>query len=288
MSSRPQPEALANYHCEVGENPLWDDERQLVYWTDIPKGRLFRYDVRTGRHEQFYSGEPVGGFTIQTDGSLLLFRVNNMARLTADGRVEVLVNNIDAEMDRFNDVAADPEGRVFAGTIVSDDKRAGLFRVDLDGSFTLLFKGTGCSNGMGFSPDLKTFYWTCTTTGRIYGFDYHRATGEISNRRVVVQVPPNAGYADGMSVDSEGNIWSARWDGFALYKYSPAGKEIDRIQFPVGKVSSVVFGGANLDEMYVTTAGGKDGSDTADGTLYRLRSPVRGLPKFRSRVLLTR
>ena len=110
----PRPEPIVNYHCHTGENPLWDDKRQVVYWTDIPKGRLFRYDVRTGEHGQIYSGEPVGGFTIQQDGSLLLFQVNKFSLLQPDGSTQILVEGIDDEMVRFNDVIADtPDGSLY-------------------------------------------------------------------------------------------------------------------------------------------------------------------------------
>ena len=95
---------------------------------------------------------------------------------------------------------------------------------------------------------------------------------------------PEEKTPDGMTVDSAGNVWSARWDGFALHKYSPAGEPLERIDFPVAKVSSVVFGGDDLDELYVTTAGGSDEADTPDGTLYRLKAGARGPAEFRSRL----
>src|SRR2546422_9143693 len=110
-------EPLANAHCVCGENPLWDEQRQVVYWTDIDQGRLFRYDVRTGKWGKFYDGPKVGGFTLQADGALLLFRVDDFARCDASGHVESLQSFIDEGSVRFNDVIADPEGRVFAGTI---------------------------------------------------------------------------------------------------------------------------------------------------------------------------
>src|SRR5688572_11348780 len=110
-----QIEPVANAHCEVGENPYWDDQRQLLYWTDILKGRLFRYDTQSGNWEKFYDGPPVGGFTLQADGNLLLFRDNEFCILHPDGSTQTLAQNIDPQTGRFNDVIADPEGRVFAG-----------------------------------------------------------------------------------------------------------------------------------------------------------------------------
>lgn len=279
-------EALANYHCACGENPLWDDTRRLVYWTDIPNGRLFRYDVASRRHEPFYAGDPVGGFTLQRDGSLLLFQANRFSRLREDGAEETLVTDIDPEMERFNDVIADPAGRVYAGTFHSDPRKGGLYRVDVDGNVTCLFKGTGCSNGMGFSPDRSVFYWTCSTTRRIFRFTYDQGSGELSDREALVTLGEGEGTVDGMTVDATGDIWSAIWDGYGVRRYSPDGTLLGTIRMPVAKVSSVIFGGDALDEMYVTTAGGDPGAETADGTLYRIRAGVRGLPEFRSAVML--
>jgi len=276
-------EPIANYHCKTGENPLWDERRQVVYWTDIPNGRLFSYDCRTGKHKQIYTGEPVGGFTLQQDGALLLFRVNEIALLSADGDVQSLIKDIDNDMARFNDVIADPAGRVFAGTIGKNNK-GGLYRIDLDGTVTNLFKGTGCSNGMGFTGDLQHLYWTCTSTRTIFRFRYDRDTGKLSGREVFVRVGEGQGFPDGLTVDTEGNVFSARWDGHGVYKYSPAGKQIGKIELPVAKVSSVIFGGAGLDELYITTAGGSDDAKTPDGTLYRVKVPARGRAEFRSNI----
>lgn len=290
MSARYHPEPIANYHCACGENPLWDERRQMVYWTDIPNGRLYRWDYRTGAHERFYSdpaGKPIGGFTLQADGALLLFGHNTICRLDPDsGELTTLVRDFEEGVDRFNDVIADPRGRVFAGTMGPDGVSGGLYRVDLDGSITCLFRGTGCSNGMGFSPDLKLFYWTDSTAKRIFRFDYDFRTGELSNRREFLAVPESEGTPDGMTTDSEGCVWSARWDGCAVYRYSPAGEQVGKIGFPVAKVSSVIFGGTDLGELFVTTAGGEEGSATPDGTLYRVKVAARGLPEFRSRVMV--
>ncbi len=280
-------EPLANYHCACGENPFWDDDRKLVYWTDIPNGRLFRYDPATGEHEQFFSGEQVGGFTLQADGSLLLFQEDKIAVLDQDGMLTVLADTIDPDMNRFNDVIADPVGRVFAGTMGDTTEKGGLYRVELDGRVTCLFKETRTSNGMAFSADQKQFYWTCSTRKIIFRFDYDVETGELSDREEVVALAEGEGTTDGMTLDTEGNIWSAIWDGHALRKFSPAGEPLGAVEFPVAKVSSAIFGGDNLDTFYVTTAGGAEDQDTADGTLYRLKvDGVKGMPEFKSRILL--
>jgi D-xylonolactonase len=280
----PSPTPLINLHCELGENPLWNTADQCVYWTDITGGRLHRLNPATGAHAVLYSGPMVGGFTFQAEGGLLLFRVNDLALLKPDGHVEVVRRFEDAGAERFNDVIADPEGRVYAGTIGRTSTSGGVFRFERDGAATLLWRGTGCSNGMGFSPDLRAFYWTCSTTRRIYAFNYDRATGLLDDQCVLYQATADEGIPDGLTVDAEGHLWSARWDGYSVVHHAPDGRVLEAFKFPVAKVSSVCFGGSAFDRMFVTTAGGAAGSRTEDGALYELRCDARGRPEFRSRI----
>jgi D-xylonolactonase len=198
--------------------------------------------------------------------------------------VSTLREFADAGAERFNDVIADPEGRVFAGTIGTTPESGGLFLIERDGAITSLFRGTGCSNGMGFSPDLKSLYWTCSTRRRIYAFDYDRATGGISRQRVLYQADESEGIPDGMTVDANGHIWSARWDGFAIVHHAPDGSVVERIPFPVAEVSSLCFGGPQLDQFFVTTAGGQAGASTEDGAIFQMPAGVRGHPGFKSRI----
>jgi sugar lactone lactonase YvrE len=276
---------VANYQCQVGENPLWNERDGRVYWEDIDTGRLFWARHDTLEHRCFYTGDVVGGFTLQADGSLLLFEADRISVLDPESGVRrVLRSGIDPDMKRFNDVIADPEGRVFAGTIGQSVNSGGLYRVDRDGSIRCLFKDTGCANGMGFSTDLSRFYWTCSTKRCIYAFDYDRGSGELENRRVLYQAHPSEGLPDGLAVDERDDLWSARWDGSSVLRISPDGRMLERIEFPVKRVSSVAFGGPERDTLYVTTAGaGWDGPGD-DGTLYRMPAGVRGRPEFRSRI----
>jgi len=278
--------ALANYHCRIGENPLWDDRRRRLLWTDIPAGRLYRYDPVNGFHEPFHQGEVVGGFTLQQDGSLLLFGADRIVLLSESGSCRTVASDIDEDMQRFNDVIAAPGGQVLAGTIGKTNQSGGLYRVGLDGAATCLFKGTGCSNGMGFSPDRRRFYWTDTTSRTIFEFDFDEAACELSGRRAFVTLDPSEKFPDGMTVDRDGFVWSARWDGYSIGRYTPDGKLVETIELPVAKVSSLTFGGLGLDDIYVTTAGGSQGADTPDGTLYRFRTGAAGLPEFRSSVAI--
>jgi len=284
-------EMIADYKCVTGEGPLWHPLEKRLYWLDIPQGRIFRYDPASGKHEPCYEGEQVGGFTIQADGALLLFGARGAIRLWREGKLTTVIEEIPEEREtRFNDVIADPAGRVFCGTLPTKERLGRLYRLDLDGSLRIVVEGVRVSNGMGFTLDRKRMYYTDSPRREIYLYDYDAKTGEISNRRIFVAVlPEDKGNPDGMTVDAAGYVWSARWDGGCLVRYTPEGVEERRIEFPAKKVSSVIFGGEDYTDIYVTTAGGhrKEEEGPGAGALFRVRElGIKGLPEFFSRIRL--
>lgn len=280
-------ELIADYNCIVGEGPMWHPIEKAVYWADIPQGRIFRYDPETGAHGIIFERGQVGGFTVQADGSLLLFMEGGAVASLREDSLEFHVREIAAEREtRFNDVIADPAGRVFCGTMPSADHLGSLYRLDTNGSITRVLGGIGISNGMGFTPDAKQMYYTDSPTHNIYVFDYDIETGELSNQHVFVNTGDSDGIPDGMTVDAEGFVWSARWDGSSLIRYSPEGDQVNRIWFPARKVSSVIFGGEDYTDMYVTTAGGEDKTSEGPGAgcLYRLNLGIRGKQEYLSKI----
>ena len=280
------PEQVVDTKCEVGENPLWHPIEGRVYWVDIPAGHLNRYDPVSGSHEMFEIGTAVGGFTMQPDGALLLFMARGAVALWREGALTPVIDEIPDERDnRFNDVIADPEGRVFAGTMSTPDRAGRLYRLDGDRRLTQLLDGIGTSNGLGFTPDRTGLYYTDTGRQDIYRFDYDRATGAISGQRVFVHVDDGEGRPDGLTVDADGAIWSARWDGGCLVRYAADGTELGRIRFPARQVSSVTFGGPDYTDLYVTTAGGQDrgANGSGAGALFVVKNAGRGVPEFCSR-----
>lgn len=282
-----EPELIADYACQTGEGPLWHPLEKRLYWADIPRGHLFRYDPATGKHEQCYEGGVVGGFTIQADGALLLFMERGRIARWQEGQLTDILPEIPEERDtRFNDVIADPAGRVFCGTMPGETHAASLYRLDTDGRLTKVLGDVGLSNGMGFTPDRRQLYYTDTRRRTISLFDYDRDIGDLSNRRLFATVPENEGAPDGMTVDAEGCVWGARWGGACLVRYAPDGRELQRVTFPAKQVSSCVFGGDDSADLYVTTAGGHKRGENGPlaGALFRLRPEVPGVPEFLSRV----
>jgi D-xylonolactonase len=283
-----KPDLIADYACITGEGPLWHPLEKRLYWLDIPQGRIFRYDPATGRHEICHQAdEAIGGLTIQADGALLLFMARGAVRRWHNGVLETIIEEIPQERNsRFNDVIADPEGRVFCGTMPTEHRLGRLYRLDPDGTLTQVLDAVDISNGMGLSPDLRYLYHTESQARTITCFDYDRTTGELANRRVFVEIPPGEGVPDGLTVDAEGYVWSARWGGSRLVRYTPEGEEERRIRFPANKVSSVTFGGSDLTDIYVTTAGGDDKAENGPGAgaLFHLNLGIQGRPEFFSRV----
>ena len=282
-----EPELIADYACGIGENPLWHSIEKRLYWCDIAAGRIFRYDTATALHEMCYEGRTVGGFTIQADGSLLLFMDRGTVSIWNEGKLVEVVSEIPSERSaRFNDVIADPRGRVFCGTVSFDDSRGRLYRLDCDGSLHLLLEDVACSNGMPFTRDQKGFYYTESLARKIYFFDYDIRDGSLSNQRTFAALNEADGLPDGATLDAHGNLWTALWGGSSIARLSNDGKIEKRVFLPTPKVSSLTFGGDNYSHLYITTAGGNDKKNAGlqAGGLFRLKTKIRGLPEYFSHV----
>lgn len=277
---------IADCGCEIAEVPLWHQAERKLYWTDIPEGKLYRYDPDTDEYEQCYDGDVVGGYTIQEDGSLLLFMENGTVKRWTDGETETVIEEIPREVgSRFNDVIADPEGRVFAGTMPTEAQLGQLYRLDTDGTLTTVLDAVDLPNGLGFSPDRETLYFTESNTNTIYEFDYDVASGEITDQREFVRVPEDDGMPDGLTVDEEGYVWSAQFGGGCVIRYAPDGTEDSRHELPATNVTSLLFAGDDYEELYVTTADYESPPDEElAGAIFRIDPDVGGVPEFHSRI----
>lgn len=282
-----EPVIVADTLCKTGEGPMWHERERRVYWVDIPAGVIHRYDPATGQHEQVLQHEPIGGYTFQEDGGLLLFQDRGAIRLFKDGAFTTIIEEIPEEREgRFNDVIADPEGRVYCGTMPVGDRPGKLYRLDPDGSLHVAYEDAGLSNGMGFSPDLEWFYHSDSAKRHVTKARYNRASGELTERVVWHVSEPGDDVPDGMTVDAEGLIWLAQWDGHCLLRLNEDGKEIERVLFPPRKVSSIIFGGDDYRDAYVTTANvnGRDFEGPGAGALWKVDLGVSGRPEFYSRL----
>lgn len=285
-------EVVVDLPCETGEGPLWDDRTQTLTWNDIPPGTLYRYDPASDENEVIYQhSASIGGHTLQEDSSLVLFCTDGRILKLRDGDTEVLVESIPEVVgSRFNDVAADPLGGVFCGTMPLVNGDARLYRLAPDGSLTLVWNDLGLSNGIGFGPDNAVMYLSDSDNRVVYRADFDTSTAELSNREILISLNDDVAVPDGMTVDANGDLWIAVWDGSCLLHYSVDGELLDKLTFPVKKVSSINFGGDDFATAYITTAGGtnRDGDDgELAGSLFKTSIPgVSGRSDFRSRILL--
>ncbi|MGB3766198.1 MAG: SMP-30/gluconolactonase/LRE family protein [Phormidesmis sp.] len=287
------PSVLIGCNDHNAENPIWHPQHRCLYWSDIPEGRLFRYDPKDQEYEQIYSGEPVGGFTIQADGALLLFKTEGTVEIWKEGDIIPVIPSIpEAKGTRFNDAIADRKGRVYSGIMATEDTPGRLYRIDLDGSYHAVVEDLLVPNGMAFDLDYTHFYLTDSEKRIIYRFDYDEETGELSNQTTHLTTPENDGIPDGMTIDAAGHLWSARWNGSGIHHYHPTGKHHSKIELPVKKVSCITFGGDNYDSIFISTARGDDPTpeesrySNAAGDIFHMKSDVKGRPERFSCILL--
>lgn len=288
------PSVLIDCQDHNAENPLWHPQHNCLYWSDVPEGRLFRYDPRDKEYEQIYSGEPVGGFTIQADGALLLLKAEGTVEIWKEGDIIPVIPSIpEAKGSRFNDAIADRKGRVYAGIIATEEVPGRLYRIDLDGSYHAVVEDLFVPNGMGFDLDYTHFYLTDSEKRTIYRFDYHEETGELSNQTIHITTPEGEGIPDGMTIDAEGYLWSARWNGSAVHRYDPNGEHHSKLTLPVKKISCVTFGGDSYEHLFISTAKGDNPPSSNDdksnkaGDIFYLKPAVKGRPERLSCIQLT-
>jgi len=278
-------ELIANEHCGCGENPLWDERRGLLFWCDIPSGQIWAFDPKAHSHRLIARvGQECGAFTLEESGDLLLLFVGDAALLNPDtGEIVPLQNGFLADSERFNDCIAAPDGTVFAGTVDwSQQTRGGLFHLHPGFENHRITGGSACSNGMGWTPDGRGLYWVDSTSRQVWLFDFDPQTNELGEKKLWLHTPENT--PDGMTTDANGGVWIAFFEGPFVRHYDARAHLIEQIAVPARSVTSCVFGGEGLGELYITTGGGDAdaGKDDLSGALFRMATGTRGLAEFRS------
>jgi sugar lactone lactonase YvrE len=274
-------------HNQLGEGALWSVDEQALYWVDIERNTFSRFLPATGVYETVDVGVPIGVLALRTTGGLVMATKKGFALWDKDtAELRYIINpEFDKPQLRFNDGAVDSRGRFWAGSMGGRGEGA-LYRLDPDGSVHIIIPGVTIPNGIGWSPDDTLMYFTDTGTRTIYAFDYDAVSGNVINRRAFIEVPAEMGAPDGLVVDREGYIWSACWDGAKLVRYTPSGT-VDRIiPIPALRPTSCVFGGPNLDELYITSAFTGLSEEQLkqyplSGDVFRLKVDVTGREKFK-------
>jgi len=280
-------ELVLDARADLGEGPRWDSAHQRLLWVDIMRGRVHAFTPSTGACRNVAVHQPVGALAGGHDGSLVLAVAGGFARLDLDSQKFEMQAAVEADrpQNRMNDGACDGAGRFWAGTMALDEGpgAGALYRLDPDLTVHTMLTGVSISNGLDWSLDGRRMYYVDSPTRRIDVFDFDLATGSIANRRMFVEVPADAGIPDGLTVDAAGYVWLALWGGAALRRYAPDGTLERVIPLPVTHPTSCAFGGAALDELYVTSARRPLNAEEKTrqpqaGGVFRLRPGVAGRP----------
>ncbi|MFF8713281.1 SMP-30/gluconolactonase/LRE family protein [Streptomyces sp. NPDC015184] len=264
--------------AELGEGPTWDPATGRVVWVDIVAARVHTYDPVTGRRTVMATEQHVGAAKPRAGGGLVVNLRDGIGLYDPDGAFRWLVHD-PVPGRRGNDAAVAPDGSLWAGTMRYDgaEDGGGLARVAADGAVIPVPTPVSCGNGVGWSPDGRSMYFVDTPTRRIDVFDFD---GEHAvNRRPFATVEEGAGFPDGLTVDAEGAVWVALWDGAAVRRHTPDGA-LDRIvELPVRRPTACAFGGAELRDLYISTARtGLVAPHPLSGSLLVLPDAGRGMP----------
>jgi L-arabinonolactonase len=286
-------EVLVDVKTTLGEGPLWDTEQERLYWIDSFDGRVFRSTVDGREVRAWDVPQKIGSMALRKDGqgAVVSLQGGFHALDFKTGEVTLIHDpEPDQPSNRLNDGKVDKRGRFVAGSMDTQEEGANgaLYSLSTDLKVTKIDTGIVCSNGPCWSPDGRTFYFQDTWSGEIWAYDYDLETGAATNRRVFAKVDTSkGGAADGSTVDAEGYLWNALvYDG-RLVRYAPDGN-VDRIiDMPVKKVTSVMFGGPNLDILFVTSMAKPPlprfpGDGVLRGSLFAIYDlGIRGLPEMR-------
>lgn len=277
-------ELIFDAKATLGEGPAWDAKTQTLYWVSILDKRVYAGSEILAELDEF-----VGCLAPRKDGHLILGTRFNFVDLDpASGQLTNLLA-LDSELltNRLNDGKCDPAGRFIAGTMDMKEIDPTGKLYSFDGNITkALIEGVTISNGLAWSPDHKTLYYIDTPTREVRAFDYDLATGEIANPRVAIRSGDSLGWLDGMTSDIDGNLWIAMWGGAQVTKWDPnTGQLLEQLPVPALHSSCPVFGGKNMNELYITSA--RKGMSEADlakyplsGGLFKVVTKTEGMPTF--------
>jgi sugar lactone lactonase YvrE len=277
------PEHVLGSKNLLGECPLWDDGRGLLCWVDIDGSQFFEWSPCTGKLTVTGFDVAVSAFGwIAGSEDLITATVNGFALWCRDARRFEWTGKpeVGRPGSRLNDGAVDRAGNFWAGTLGPGFASA-LYRFTTAGSIETMVTEVGAANGIAWSPAGDTMYFTDSRRRTIFAYPFDMASGRIGAPESLVQLAAEEGIPDGLTVDAEGLLWSACWGAASVRRYGADGS-LDRVvPLPVRYPTSCTFGGAKLDELYITSARRPGAEDAPNGDLFRLRAGIRGMPEPR-------
>ena len=247
---------VADVHAVLGEGPVWVARERALYWLDIKGRKVFRLSD-AGELREWPTPFRVGSIAPRRTGGFIGGTDEGIAAISLDsGQFDILLNpEEEIPGNRFNDGKVDRRARFWAGTMDDAEREANgtLYCLDPDLSWSAVDKGYRVANGPAFNPAGDVMYVNDSARRTTYAFDIG-PDGSASNRRIFLQFGEHEGFPDGMTVDREGCLWIAFWDGWRVARYSPAGQWLETVKMPVQRPTSCVFGGPDLDRLYITSA----------------------------------
>lgn len=282
-----KPEVALAAQADVGEGPVWSATEGALYWVDVLAGTLHRLVPGSGATRAWQLPAEVGSFALRVGGGAIVALRTGFGLLDLDsGEVAVLEDpEADQPRTRFNDGKCDRRGRFWAGTmdLAGSEPLGALYRYEGPGRCARMLSGVLLSNGLGWSPDDRVMYHTDSPTGVITAYDYDIDTGTLSSPRPFA-VDRAGDVPDGLTVDAEGCIWSVKWDGWRVVRYTAEGRVDREVALPVQQPTSCTFGGPGLTTLFVTSA--RHGLDAAAldeqplaGAVFAVDTGTSGLPE---------
>lgn len=265
MAASPFEISVVKESCsQLGEGPHWDETTQRLIWVDILGHSVHLLDTVTGKDVKYHFDGPVGAAVPRKRGGSLLVAVNrDFIFLDLETEQKEVVASVDKDKpeNRFNDGKCDPAGRFWAGTMGPEERpvcvkphQGSLFSLDCNMAVRSLVDKLSISNGIAWTPDKKTLYHVDSFENKIDAFDYDELSGVISNRRNVIVVDHSLGAPDGMTIDEDGMLWVAMYNGWKVAKFNPcSGEYLTHVDLPIAKVTSCCWAGTNYDELLVTS-----------------------------------
>lgn len=275
------PELVRDDGAALGEGPRWDSRRQVLWWVDIAAGSVHGFSPATGEQRSYDVGQPVGAVTGTRGPRLLLALRDGFGTLDPDTSTVELLAPVEADdpTTRMNDGTCDPTGRFWAGTMAFDAARgrAALYTLERTGQVVRRLRDLTISNGLAWSDDGRRAWFIDSPTHRVDLLQVDPDTGVVLDRSTAFDVAHESGLPDGMCRDAEQHLWVAFHGGGVVVRFDTSGRELERVGLPVRDVTSCAFGGDDLSDLYVTTAGG--GSAAGAGGLFRVRTTTEGVPE---------
>jgi sugar lactone lactonase YvrE len=278
------PELYINARATLGESPAWDAKTQTLYWVDILERQVY-----AGARRILQLSDYVGCIAPRRSGGLILTHGRGLRLLEPDMKTlrRLPAPRGEPTHNRFNDGKCDARGRFLAGTMDLDEKAdsGALYSLSRQGPARRLLPHVRISNGLAWSPDGRTMYFIDTPSRQVLAFDYDLDTGKLANARVIIVFDKSFGWPDGMTSDTDGNLWIALWGGARVSLWKPDGTLLAQFGVAATNVTSCVFGGPNMNELFITTALAK--TDAASfrkfpqaGGVFRMETNVTGLPTY--------